>query len=104
MKVTAMYREGLGVTLVCSMCFYLLVNIFYKVLNRKNKSPQNPHFHPILGSVTHMVAIFHKLHGNDIYMVLIGLDNMRNFVNIDKSNVFMLIFIEITFYLMMRLN
>ena len=49
----------LGITLVCSKCFYLFVNTLYKVLNIKNKSPQNPHFHPILGSVTQMVATFH---------------------------------------------
>ena len=78
--------------------------MFYNVLNRKNKSPQNPHFHPISGSVTHMVATFHKLHGNDIYLVLISLDNKCNFVNVNKNNVFMLTFIEIIFYLMMILN
>ena len=94
----------MGITLVCSMCFYLLLNIFYKVLNRKYKSPQNPHFHPISGSVTHMVVAFHTLHGNGIYLVLINLDNMYNFVNVDKSKVFMVIFNEIIFSLMMILN
>ena len=51
--------------------------MFYQVLNRKSKSPQNPHFHTISGSVTHMVVTCHKLHGNDIYMVLTSLDNIE---------------------------
>ena len=86
------------------MCFYLLVNIFYKVLNRKYKSPQNPHFHPISGSVTNMVAAFHTLHGNDIHLVLINLDNTCNFLNVNKNNVFMVIFIEIIFSFMIILK
>ena len=51
-----------------------------------------------------MVAAFHTLHGNDIYLVLINLDNMCNYVNVDESNVFMVIFNEIKLSLMMILN
>ena len=79
------------------MCFYLLVSIFYKVWNRKYKSPQNPHFHPISGTVRNMVAAFHTLHGNGIHLVLIDLENMCIFFNANKSNVFMVILIEIIF-------
>ena len=82
----------------------MLVNIFYEVWNRNYKSPQNAPFHPISGSVTNMFVAFYTLHGNDIHVVLINLDNMCNFFNVNKSNVFMFIFSEIIFSLMMILK